>query len=85
MTEIRQLKDSNGTLFYPQTHIDGVIALSAQIQKLDTIEIGAQVNNVTEEEKAVWNAKQDAVLVSPSGYKFKLKVSDTGALSTERV
>ncbi|WP_239255435.1 CCA-adding enzyme [Listeria ilorinensis] len=85
MTDIRQLKDPDGTLFYPQTHIMGVIGLSAQIQKLDTIEIGAEVNNVTEEEKAIWNAKQDAFLVSPSGYKFKLIISDAGILSAERV
>ena len=27
----------------------------------------------------------DIVLVSPSGYRFKLKVSDTGELSTEKL
>lgn len=59
----------------------GLLAASDK-EKLDSIENGAQVNNVSDQEKANWNSKQDAFLISPSGKKFKLKVDDKGMLST---
>ncbi len=79
-------------VFYPKTHlaaVEGLRAASNQVDglfqavdkiKLDGIEAGAERNNVTAEEKNRWDAKQEAILVSPNGQRFKLQVTNDGKL-----
>ncbi|WP_240422353.1 CCA-adding enzyme [Listeria costaricensis] len=92
MTEIRILKDAEQVVFYPKTHlaaVEGLQVASSQADgllqaadkvKLDGIQAGAERNNVTAEEKNRWDAKQEAILVSPNGQRFKLQVTDDGKL-----
>ncbi|MBC1527247.1 CCA-adding enzyme [Listeria seeligeri] len=92
--EIKVLKNPDGTIFYPQTHweairglvlvgqdIDGIMTALDKI-KLDGIEDGAEKNNVTSLDISNWNEKQDAVLVSANGTKFRILVTDNGELRT---
>lgn len=86
-----QLKNQNGDVLFPNVRIEDIetatnqnngLMLASDKAKVDSIETGAQVNNVSEEEKVFWNRKQDAFLIAPSGTKYKLVVSDDGQIST---
>ncbi|WP_338672209.1 CCA-adding enzyme [Listeria seeligeri] len=96
-TEIRVLKNTDGIVFYPKTHLTAVEGLnsattnfaglmtSSDKTKLNGIEAGAEKNNVTASDILNWNKKQDAILVSENGSKFKLTVTDAGEIKTIEV
>ncbi|SQC70604.1 Prophage endopeptidase tail [Listeria fleischmannii subsp. fleischmannii] len=82
-----QLKNNQGDFYFPIVRLEDIeVATPSQNglmakedkTKLDAIESGAQRNNVTEAEKASWNAKQDAFLVSPDGSKWGQSIDNQG-------
>ncbi|MBC1698486.1 CCA-adding enzyme [Listeria welshimeri] len=90
--EIKSLKNPDGTKFFPQTHkdaildlviatyeVDGIMAANDK-EKLDKIQNEAEKNNVTSIDIANWNAKQDAILLSENGNKFRIIVTNNGDL-----
>ncbi|MBF2399263.1 CCA-adding enzyme [Listeria marthii] len=96
-TEIRVLKNTDDTVFYPKTHLNavdglGIVTTSASglmapgdKTKLNGIEENAEKNNVTANDISNWNKKQDAILVSENGSNFKITVTNTGELKATRV
>ncbi|MBC1972249.1 CCA-adding enzyme [Listeria welshimeri] len=96
-TEIRVLKNTDDTVFYPKTHLIAVEGLEAATTttsglmtandktKLAGIEANAEKNNVTASDIANWNKKQDAILVSENGTNFRITVTNTGELKATRV
>ncbi|WP_445505825.1 hypothetical protein [Niallia sp. 03091] len=97
--KIMQMKQANGTLFYPKTHINAVKGYVAGMPpedvsqalegKVDKVEgMGLSSNDYTIDEKnkvAQIEGKQDSVLTSPNGTKYKIFVNDDGTLRTEVV
>ncbi|EUJ47642.1 hypothetical protein [Listeria fleischmannii] len=86
-----QLKNQNGDVLFPNVRIEDIetatnqsngLMLASDKAKIDSVETGAQVNNVSEDEKVFWNNKQNAFLISQNGTKFKLVVNDAGEIST---
>ncbi|MCD2247726.1 CCA-adding enzyme [Listeria marthii] len=96
-TEIRVLKNTDNTVFYPKTHLNAIEGLNvvttsvsglmeaSDKTKLNGIEANAEKNNVTTNDISNWNKKQDAILVSENGSNFKITVTNTGELKATRV
>ncbi|MBC1516264.1 CCA-adding enzyme [Listeria immobilis] len=96
-TEIRVLKNTDNTVFYPKTHLMAIEGLNEATSntaglmapsdktKLNSIEANAEKNNVTAADISNWNKKQDTILTSENGFKFKIVVTDTGELKTTKV
>lgn len=99
MTNIAQLKDSDGNPFYPKTHVSAIEGYTNQTldpavqqgldQKVDKADgYGLSKNDYTDADKAKVaeiDNKQDALLTSPNGTQYKIKVNDDGTLATEQV